>query len=385
MGIRTYKTSDLGVKVLESDTPEVVMLFAFHKTYYFIFEILLELVEQPRTVKELTSISVTKYNMLKESIDQTRKRINFLRNAKLIIDDKDKKLKLSNRGKNIVNEITSAIEFSINTNDNNQDENDSKLDILNDLRISSIDSSHPKKFEELVNEYFKLLGFQTIYYGESGTTDILLTAPTVPKFTYKVIVEVKTNWEGKITEKIINFDTLKEHKKKHNADYIVVIGKEFIGERLINRAQSNNVLLIDIKSLEDLFKNHKNFPLQPVEYRPIFEQNGTVDLSVLQVEYKKQDRRRKLFNLIVNVLIANSTDNYSGGLLSKDNIYFLIKSNEVFIEQPLEEQELVDMLNLLSNPLIGCVGIDKTTKKYYAKGSIDDAALKFGIYYNINT
>lgn len=109
-----------------------------------------------------------------------------------------------------------------------------------------------------------------------------------------------------------------------------------------------------------------------------------MDLSVLTSEYVEQDRRRNLFQSIVKVLIENSNDTYSKGLLSKDNIYFLIKSNEIFNERALAEDELINMLNLLSNPLIGCVGIDKSSKKYYAKGSIDDAALKFSIYNNTN-
>ena len=48
---------------------------------------------------------------------------------------------------------------------------------------------------------------------QSGTTDILLTARTVPDYTYKVAIEAKTNKEGIITENLVNFDALKEHKR----------------------------------------------------------------------------------------------------------------------------------------------------------------------------
>lgn len=382
LGIKTYKTSEIGIEILESFNPDLSLVFVLHNTFYYVMEILVELDNQPRSVKELTSLSVTKYSMEKESIDQIRKRLSFLRNAKLIMDDKDKKICLTKRGKLLVNKI---YELDIDITEQTDKINERKdISILSELRISSVDSSNPKQFEKIVNKYFSLLGFETKYYGESGTTDILLTAPTVPKFTFKVAVEVKTNWEGKITEKIINFDTLKEHKRKHDADYMVVIGKEFVGERVIERAITNKILFIDIKALEELYKNHSQYPLQPVEYKPIFEQYGLVDLSVLTSEYVEQDRRRNLFQSIVKVLIENSNDTYSKGLLSKDNIYFLIKSNEIFNERPLVEDELINMLNLLSNPLIGCVGIDKSSKKYYAKGSIDDAALKFSIYNNTN-
>ncbi len=66
------------------------------------------------------------------------------------------------------------------------------------------------------------LGFKNKLLAQLGTTDILLTARTVPDYTYKVAIEAKTNRDGKTTENLVNFDVLKEHKKKHDADFIVI-------------------------------------------------------------------------------------------------------------------------------------------------------------------
>ncbi|WP_192978317.1 hypothetical protein [Mammaliicoccus vitulinus] len=53
------------------------------------------------------------------------------------------------------------------------------------------------------------------------------------------------------------------------------------------------------------------------------------------------------------------------------------------MDTPITMKEVKDMLSLLSNPLIDCVG--KTKDGYYAKGSLKDAALKFRFYYDVST
>ncbi|MEJ8515042.1 hypothetical protein WL199_12750, partial [Staphylococcus capitis] len=73
----------------------------------------------------------------------------------------------------------------------------------------------------------------------------------------------------------------------------------------------------------------------------------------------------------------------SGGIISSDVIYFIIKQENKTVDAPITMKEVKDMLSLLSNPLIDCVG--KTKDGYYAKGSLKDAALKFRFYYDVST
>lgn len=213
----------------------------------------------------------------------------------------------------------------------------------------------------------------------SGTTDILLTARTVPDYTYKVAIEAKTNKEGKITENLVNFDALKEHKKKHDADFIVIVGKNFNG-RLKRFAENNQVLLLDIDNLELLVKRHQVYPLQAIEYKKLFNQVGEVDISILDSTYNRMRRYNVLFKSIIQTLIENSDDEFTKGILTIREIYMLIKSIDEFNDEDLTKEEVDNMLNLLSNPLIGCVGKEKNG--YYAKGSLVDAQLKFGFYYS---
>lgn len=376
------------MELIKSENIDFNIVFILHRYYNYIFEILYLIKDKNMTVREIATVGKTKFNMPNESVEQIRKRINYLKNASLIIEDMGKTFKLTQRGHllcdklhqyydNMIEETTKII--------NDKDENAKKNDIYNllyDLRTSSIDSSNPTNFEKVLQKYFEELGFFSELIAKSGTTDILLTAPTAPKFTYKVNIDAKTNREGKITESLIDFETLKEHKEKHKAQYVVVVGKSFVGSRLIKRAESNGIALIDVDVLETLLKNHQKYPLQAIEYLPIFQQKGIVNLDVLNKQYNIMNRQKDLFKLIIKILIDNSNDDYSGGIISSEVIYFMIKQETHNLDISITMKEVKDMLSLLSNSLIDCVG--KTKEGYYAKGSLKDAALKFRFYYDVS-
>lgn len=382
IGEKVYETSDYGIKLLNSDRPDLYLLFFINKEYKYIFEILFVLEESPQEPKELIARGVTEFNMNSERLDRIRERLAHLKNAKLILNDKGKKLKLSNRGKLLLSVLKGKM--SINNSSNKKigllkKNEESYQNLLKEVRLASTNSSSPHDFEKLLEKTFIELGFKTKLLAQSGTTDILLTARTVPDYTYKVAIEAKTNKEGKITENLVNFDALKEHKKKHDADFIVIVGKNFNG-RLKRFAENNQVLLLDIDNLELLVKRHQVYPLQAIEYKKLFNQVGEVDISVLDSTYNRMRRYNVLFKSIIQTLIENSDDEFTKGILTIREIYMLIKNIDEFNDEDLTKEEVDNMLNLLSNPLIGCVGKEKNG--YYAKGSLVDAQLKFGFYYS---
>lgn len=382
IGEKVYETSDYGSKLLNSDRPDLYLLFFINKEYKYIFEILFVLEESPQEPKELIARGVTEFNMNSERLDRIRERLAHLKNAKLILNDKGKKLKLSNRGKLLLSVLKGKM--SINNSSNKRigllkNNEESYQNLLKEVRLASTNSSSPHDFEKLLEKTFIELGFKTKLLAQSGTTDILLTARTVPDYTYKVAIEAKTNKEGKITENLVNFDALKEHKKKHDADFIVIVGKNFNG-RLKRFAENNQVLLLDIDNLELLVKRHQVYPLQAIEYKKLFNQLGEVDISVLDSTYNRMRRYNVLFKSIIKTLIENSDDEFTKGILTIREIYMLIKNIDEFNDEDLTKEEVDNMLNLLSNPLIGCVGKEKNG--YYAKGSLVDAQLKFGFYYS---
>ncbi len=105
-----------------------------------------------------------------------------------------------------------------------------------------------------------------------------------------------------------------------------------------------------------------------------------MDISVLDSTYNRMCKYKVLFKSIIQTLIENSDDEFTKGILTIREIYMIIKNDDEFKETDLTKEEVGNMLNLLSNPLIGCVGREKNG--YYAKGSLVDAQLKFGFYYS---
>lgn len=385
IGEKVYETSEFGIQLLNSELPDLYLLFFINKEYKYIFEILFVLEEAPQEPKELAARGVTEFNMNTERLERIRERLAHLKNAKLILNDKGKKLTLSKRGKLLLSVLKTKISIDNSTNKEevnsslNNNNNNSYQNLLKEVRLASTNSSKPHDFEKLLEKTFMELGFKTKLLAQAGTTDILLTARTVPDYTYKVAIEAKTNKDGKITENLVNFDALKEHKKKHDADFIVIIGKQF-NERLKRFAENNKVLLLDLDNLELLVKSHQIYPLQAIEYKKLFNQVGEVDISILDSTYNRMHKCKVLFKSIIQTLIKNSNDEFTKGILTIREIYMLIKNEDEFKETVLTIEEVDNMLNLLSNPLIGCVGKEKNG--YYAKGSLVDAQLKFGFYYS---
>lgn len=385
---KVYKTTTLGKDILNYKNINLSLIFLLHKQYNYIFEILYVIKDESMNIQDLLTLAKTKFNIQINSKEQIRKRINYLKNAYLIIDDIGKTYRLTKRGENLCSKLNSYYEDSYKKKDNNVSStsynNEYNLDkLLYELRTRSEDSNNPRRFEEILQLAFKELGFDSKLLAKSGTTDILLTAPTVPEFSYRVNVDAKTNKNGKITENLIDFETLKEHKEKHKAKYVVVVGKSFVGTRLIKRAENNGIALIDIDTLEILLKNNRKFPLRALEYLPIFEQSGIVNLKVLDKIYGNMNRQKYIFKIIIEILKENSDDPYTNGIMSEDIIYFIVKQKSNFKNDPVSMKEIKDMLSLLSNPLIDCVG--KKKEGYYAKGSLNDAALKFRFYYDVST
>ncbi|AXF55032.1 hypothetical protein [Salicibibacter kimchii] len=175
----------------------------------------------------------------------------------------------------------------------------------------------------------------------------------------------------------IDFDTLLEHKKKHQADFTIIVGYDFQSKRLIERAEKHEIVLFNIESLEQLIKWHDDVPLQFDAYKNLFSEAGKVNLSLIDNDRKRMIRNSNLFQSIVSCLSEESMDPETEGLLSPRDIYQLLKRQPAF-DTPPSTNEIKEMLDFLSSPLIGCVGKNKDS--YFARGSLDDAAMKFKFY-----
>ncbi len=70
----------------------------------------------PKDPKELAAIGVTEFNMNYERLERIRERLIHLKNAKLILNNKEKKLTLSKRGELLLSVLKSKMSINNFTN-----------------------------------------------------------------------------------------------------------------------------------------------------------------------------------------------------------------------------------------------------------------------------
>lgn len=373
-----YEATDLGRKWLTTKS-QLDLVCCLQIKVRFIFEMLIELEKSSLSVKKLAAIAKVSYGFETEKIDEIRKRVTIMRGALLIQEDGPELYCLTERGKKMLKLIIVQQKHNEVLRDEYKDKNCNLVidGQLIELRLASRDSANPNRFEKAIQCAFSLLGFKAEWLGGSGKTDVLLHAPSVPKYSYIVIVDAKSTQSGNVTEGQINFDTLKEHKRLHSADYVVVVGCSFQGERLVKWAIEHKVVLVDIDSLEKIIRLHNEIPLQSEAYRKIFSHPGIIDISVIEEDRQKIKRYGLLVQAVMYCLAEESSDPVTQGFLQDKDIYRTLRSNKQFHTPPTLE-EISAMLDFLASPLIGCIA--HTKDGYYALGALSDAANKFKFY-----
>lgn len=356
----------------------VDLLFIIQSRFSFIFELLKCIEKEGKTYKELAAIAKVSNYFEKENIDEIRKRVNILKRCKLVKNLSVDKFISTNRGTLLLKKVVLPEKaFHEESSGTTKEKTDDLSAFLTDLRLSAKDSNNYARLEKNVATAFKLLGFNTKWISGSGNTDVLIQAPSAPKYSFSVAVDAKSTFTGNVTDGIVDFDTLIEHRSKHNANFSAIVGGNFQNERLIRRAVEHNVVLIDIDSLEKLILNQRDVPIKVNAYKKLFEQPGLVDISVLEAERKRVIRYGRLLHAVMDCLAEESEDPVTGGLLLDRDIYRSLRNDTNFDYAPTLE-EISDMLEFMSSPLIGCV--EKTKDGYYAIGSVSDASKIFEFY-----
>lgn len=357
------------------------LILIIHSKFTFILELLKNIEEEGKSYRELAVIAKISNYSEKENVEEIRKRIILLKSAKLVKNVTMDKFMVTKRGADLLKRISFLnINNKIQNNtgvEEKKDEKEEVSDFLMDLRMSMRDSGNYERLEKNVAKAFEYLGFNTKWIGGSGNTDVLIQTPSAPKDSFSVSVDAKSTQTGNVTDGTVDFDTLIEHRKKHKTEFSAIVGGKFENERLIRRAIEHKVVLIDMDSLEKLILDQKDVPIRVSAYRKIFEHPGLIEMSDIQQERDNVIRRGKLLHAVMDCLVEESDDPITEGLLQERDIYRSLRNNREFDHVPTLE-EISDMLNFLSSPLIGCV--KKIKDEYYAIGSVSDASKIFEFY-----
>ena len=384
MGIVERKTSTIydvtDTARLWSEKEQIIdLLCIMHRQFGFMFEMLCVLEARCMSNKELAAIAKVSYGFERENLDEIRRRVAIFQVAKLIRNDSIDKYTITSRGRKLLSLIHLEKPAFMETSEEHGDESEStqNLQFFTELRLAAKDSGNFERLEKQVKVAFEKLGFEAQWLGGAGKTDVLIRAAGNSLTTYSVTVDAKSTMSGNVTDGLVDFDTLEEHRRKHKADFSAVVGGSFQNERLVKRAIEHNVVLIDIDTLENLIRNHLEVPIQVASYKKLFETPGIANVKCLEAEREKITRYGNLLHAVMDCLVAEREDEVTGGILQERDIYRSLRMNKSFSFAP-NLDEISAMLQFLASPLIGCV--EKSKEGYLAVGTLDDAAQKFDFY-----
>ncbi|MBL7074331.1 hypothetical protein ISS37_03715 [candidate division KSB1 bacterium] len=230
------------------------------------------------------------------------------------------------------------------------------------LKTSLRDSENPDNFENALCEFFNEIGFKARKIGGPGDTDVLVEKPV------SFIVDGKSTKSSSISR--INFTRLKQHKKSHDADFILVVSVGF-DPAVIRDAELEESSLVNVKTLLRLLEIHRNLPLSPHEYVAIFSKKGLIsDEDLKPLEEKIQEIKLFLDNVLFIVenldFKSKNIDVIRGGLDAKCEL----------MKRPfISKKEIEEILKFLSSNIINIVEVKDS--KYSLRYFPSQAAARF--------
>jgi len=230
--------------------------------------------------------------------------------------------------------------------------------VVEKLRSTAKDSKQPTLFEEAVVTAFRRLGLSAKHLGGPGDTDVLVTIYKTPTLQVKVIVDAKATSHASVLEHAVDFTTLEEHRRQHDASHVALVAIGFEAGRIIKRARDKNVALISVDDLVAVLARHDASPLTPLELLALF------DARPRKNSWAEADRRNSLMTAAVRAIAEEAEYvEESGESFSAKDIH---KSLRREINPAPSMDEIRNVLDLLASPLIG--GVIRDGREGYQPG-----------------
>ena len=217
-----------------------------------------------------------------------------------------------------------------------------------ELTAASTDSSDPDRFERVVRAAFEWLGFRAEWLGGSGKTDVLVDALLGKDDSYRVIIDCKTSGSGSVGDHQIDWVTLAEHRRQHDADHVLLVAPNPSGRRMFDRAKDQDVSVMSADQLVGLCRQHARTPLSLDDYRELFRRGGAADTTVTD-ERADENAQNAALAVAISDTVRTRAETF-GRLTARD--LFLILADDPVADGVTEERIQV-LVDALSNPLLG--------------------------------
>jgi len=355
--------SEVSRRYLDSQDGPLVIA-QLHARIRFIGEMLEVLHSSPASTDSLLKIANDRYAMGWSTKAQIQRRRGWFQSAGVTAQDDEGRLVLTTSGREILERLDLyAPEAAPDTTPTNWSEpevegvpeaptpvpirDEHVASLVAELHRTSVDSANPDDFENIVRDVFEFLGFKAEQLGGSGKTDVVADADLGRDDSYRIIIDGKTTERGAIKDGQIDWDTIDDHRTQHQADYVVIAGPAFGGERLLNRAEKHGATLLTAGDLEDLVRQHSETPLSLDAYRSLFVAGGEANLEALTESVEEAER---LTAVALAVLRGIENHGNEVGAMTARDLYLLLRSDT---ELEAEEREIGLALSSLASPLLG--------------------------------
>jgi hypothetical protein len=359
-GFNTFDTTDAAHAWLES-AEDIDLVRILHGHIRCMGE-LIELVNEATSIARLAE-EVNKRYAIRLSRMALRQRLQILRECGLVDHDSATTYLATSRGRafgsTLEMEVPIPAEDRIIAQPQSPAENHGTSALIESIRSAARDPRQPTRFEELVVTAFRRLGLSAEHLGGPGDTDVLVTINKNPISQVKVIVDAKTTGHASVLENAIDFTTLEEHRRQHDASHVALVAIGFEAGRIIKRARDNDVALIRVDDLAFVLARHDTAPLTPIELLALF------DARQRRESWAEADRRNLLVAVVTRAIAEEAEYvEESGESFSAKDIHKSVR-REIDGDAPSMD-EIRNILDFLASPLIG--GVIRDGKGGYQPG-----------------
>jgi hypothetical protein len=329
-----------------------------HTRFRFFGELLTHL-HEPRSAADLQRIAASLYDFSWKDATELRIRLEFFQDAGMLDRIGWRRYRINELGRALMESLpmekadepgTGRPVGQARVQADVQPSPASADDFYDRLIIAATNSAEPELFERLVAEAFHRLGFRSTHLGGSGQTDVLARIELSPTEAFRLIVDAKTTSRKAVSEGAVSFDALRDHKRRHSADKIVIVGSDFEG-RVIRWARDNDVLAIKVGELVELLKYHSKTAFSALTIKR-FLNSANLDFEVIS---KTSDEFGRYLSQSATILGYLYDEVLAEGPIDAQMLRRLIPRDR----RPPQE-DVDTLLSLLAHPLIGAVVENRT-------------------------
>lgn len=364
------RVAGVGASFLESRDTSVVIA-QLHQRCRFIGEMLAIIGQQPTSADALVEEANRAFGLGWTTKAQIQRRRGWLQSAGMI-ENAAEGLTITSRGQTLLPRLAlhSPEEHSIGHSGAETKPTDAQLmvlppavdELLENLVTTSRRSESADDFEFALRDAFSYLGFRSEKVGGAGKTDVVADAELGRDDSYRIIIDGKTTKVGTVGDKRIDWETIEDHRKLHDADFVIIAAPEFdSSDRLQDRANKHDALLMTVSDISSLVRLHADDPLKLDDLRPLFDSPGSeFDIDALSAGLEVRSRFLEVTQAILAAIEAN-VERF--GAMSARDLYVKLDSSEHDV--PFEESEIQEGLEALSSPLVGALMISPGTDSSY--------------------